>query len=751
MTEMMLPESSAPVTSEGEGPSIGQLVARYAALFRKYFWIALLTGALGGGAAWGWVRQQPKIYESRSKLLFLQSAQNIFGKDIERVELLTPGGRWQFEEFWNTQREVMQSREFAERVVRRGGLLAREGFVPTSDAEGKPLSEEERIKRAAAKVRSMVTVGQQPNSRVAIFTVRTTDPKIAQIVASEYAHAYVDYTREFQSGGLSQLIQWFDGYVGSKRKELNEAQRALIDFKKDRGILSVSYESRQSVTGATMDALIQQLNVVRMELLAEESLLTQIREMERRGEDLRAIGQLLDSAAMTSAIQREALLTERLAQLKGLGHLEKNRDVAASQAELDAVRKNIADEIARTKAAVRNKVETLKRREVQLKRELDRIKAEALELDTLGVEYSQLRDNAENLKKLYESVLGRSEELDINSMYESKIVQLFEDAEVPGAPVSPNVPLVILIGLGVGLALGVAMIISIDLLDNTVRSEEHVLRHTSRPILAMLPKVDEEVFKEIPTAAASLDRIVHIAPRSSFAEGIKTLRTNLMFIAPDNPPRMLLVTSPGPGEGKTMCSSNMAIALAQSGLRTLIVDTDLRRPRVHKAMSCPNKVGLVNVIVDEVGLDEAIQPTEIENLFVLPCGSAPPNPAELLHTARFRQIVRDLEGKFDRVIFDSPPLGAVSDALVLGHMVDAVVLILKFGQTRRELLRRSIEQLETVGAPFMGCVLNDIDASNSGYGYSYYYYYRYDGDSDSAPERKKAKKAKSGSPDALAG
>jgi polysaccharide biosynthesis transport protein len=745
MTETMLPESRAAVTSEGEGPPIGQLVARYMALLKKYFWIALITGAIGGGAAWAWSKQQPRIYEAKSKLLFQQSAQNIFGKNIERVEMMDPGNRFQFEEFWNTQREVISSRDFAEKVVRRGNLLQRDGFVPATDADGKALSEEARTKLATAKVRGMMTVSRQPNTRVALFTVRTTDPKLAALIASEYAHTYVDYTREFQSGGLSQLIQWFDGYVGSKRKELNDAQSALIDFKKDRSILSVSYESRQNVTGATMEALISQLNEVRMKLLAEEALLTQIREMERRGEDLRAIGQLLDSTAMTAAIQREALLNERLAQLRGLGHLEKNRDVAASQSELDEVRKHISEEIARTKATVRNKVETLKRRETQLKRELESIKQEAIELDTLGVEYSQLRDNADNLKKLYESVLGRSEELDINSMYESKLVELFEDAEAPGAPVSPNVPIILIIGLGLGLALGVGIIVLIDVLDNTVRSEEHVLRYTSKPILAMLPKVDEEVFKEIPTAAASLDRIAYIAPRSSFAEGMKTLRTNLMFMAPDNPPRLLLVTSPGPGEGKTMCSSNMAIALAQSGLRTLIVDTDLRRPRVHKAMDCNNKVGLVNAITGEMTLDEVIQPTEIENLFVLPSGANTPNPAELLHTARFRQIVRDLADKYDRVIFDSPPLGAVSDALVLGHMVDAVLLILKFGQTRRELLRRSIEQLETVGAPFMGCVLNNIDASSGSY--SYYYYYRYDGGEEGAPPKKRGKK---GSPDALA-
>jgi capsular exopolysaccharide synthesis family protein len=734
----MLPESRAAVTSaDEEGPPIGQLVARYWSLIKKYFWIALITGAIGGAAAWTWVDRQPRIYESQSKLLFQQSGQNIFGKSIERVEMLDPGSRWQFDEFWNTQREVMRSREFAERVVRRDNLHEHAFFAHISAS-----SEEERIKKVAGHVRGMIQLALQPSTRVAVFTVRTTDPEIAAKIASEYAQAYVEYTREFQSGGLTQLIEWFDGYVGSKRKELNEAQRALIDFKRDRGILSVSYESRQNVTGATMEALIQQLNLVRMELLAEDALLLQIRDMEKRGEDLRAIGQLLSSATMQSAIQREAALVERIAQLKGMGYLEKNRDVSAAQAELDAVRAHITEEIGRTKSAIRNKVETLRRREAQLKRELDRVKADAIELDTLGVEYSQLRDNADNIKKLYESVVGRSEELDINSMYESKIVQLFEDAEAPTAPISPKVPLVLAIGLGVGLLLGLMIIILIDLLDQTVRGEDQVLRYTNKPILAMLPRIEADVLKGLPSSAASVDRIAHVAPRSSFAEGIKTLRTNLMFMAPDNPPKLLLVTSPGPGEGKTMCSTNMAIAMAQSGLRTLIVDTDLRRPRVHKAMACDNKIGIANVITGESKLEDAIQTSEIENLFVLPAGTIPPNPAELLHATAFREIVRELGQRFDRVIFDSPPLGAVSDALILSHMVDAALLILKFGQTRRELLRRSIEQLETVGAPFMGCVLNHIDASSSAYSYAYYYSYRYDSHEDELDAARRKTRAK---------
>ncbi|MEM1347470.1 MAG: CpsD/CapB family tyrosine-protein kinase, partial [Myxococcota bacterium] len=199
------------------------------------------------------------------------------------------------------------------------------------------------------------------------------------------------------------------------------------------------------------------------------------------------------------------------------------------------------------------------------------------------------------------------------------------------------------------------------------------------------------------------------------------------------------MSMPTTAQGKLLrnSSASSTVAMAQSGLRTIVVDSDMRRPRIHKAFGGRNGKGLSSILTDDMPLAEAALETDVENLEVLTCGPIPPNPSELLHTTRFQRLLEELDERYDRVIFDSPPLGAVSDGLVLSHSVDAVLLILKFGQTRRETLRRAIEQLVTVGAPFMGCVLNDIDASTGGYGYSYYYYrYNYDDRADSSDDMK---------------
>jgi len=735
----MNPGAGEPAQSSEDQVQAWQIVSRYLALLRKFFWIFILSSTVTTTVAYFYTENQPRLYSSSSKILFLSSQPNIFGKQIERVDLIDPGQVWQFQQFWNTQREILRSTKFAERVVKQGGFLDRPGFIPET-RDGKPLSEEERVALGASRVLGATSLSLTKDSRVVVIDATGNDPEVIAALANSYAEAYISYTAELQTGGLNQMVTWFDGYVTTKREELDGAQRKLHTFKRNNNILSISYESRQSLTGENMSSINQQLNEVKSKLAREESLLSQLGEMKRRKEDMRVIAEIVSAAGLKGAIEREALLRERLAQLRGRGYLENHRDVLAASKELEAVEATITNEIDRLEQGIENRVGTYKRERTRLKRELDALKSEAFELDGLGVEYSQLRDSAENLKELYRTVLKRSEELDINSMYENKSVQLLERANAPRRPISPNLPLNLIAGFILGIALGVAFIIAIDTLDTTVRSQSDVSRYTSRPILGTLPSVDSSIIKNVANAegGAPLDKLTHIAPKSSFAEGIKTLRTNLMFMSPDNPPKFLLVTSPGPSEGKTMMSINMAIAMAQSGLKTIVIDSDMRRPRIHKAFGGRNKKGISSILTGDMPLAEAVLETEVENLEVLTCGPIPPNPSELLHTTRFQRLLDELDERYDRVIFDSPPLGAVSDGLVLSHSVDAVLLILKFGQTRRETLRRAIEQLVTVGAPFMGCVLNDINASVGGYGYSYYYYrYNYDDRPDGSDDMKK--------------
>ncbi len=725
MSESLFTESHASAAPPQEGKPLDQLLRQYWQLFRRYFWILLVTSALVTTAAYFWTQRQPRIYSASSKIIFHTSQSGVFGKNIERVDLLDAGSSWMFTQFWNTQREVLRSREFALRIVERGDLLNNPNFSSApAEASAPAPSQDQRRLKVATRLLSMTTVELLPDSRVAMVTVRVSDPKLAAQLATLYAKTYVEYTREFQTGGLNQMIQWFDSYVQGKRGELDAAQRKLHQFKRDNAILSISFESRQNLTSSNLTSINDQLNLLETKLATEESLLRQIEQMERGGEDMRVLAEMVSAATLSEALAREALLREKLAQVKGNGYLDGVREVKAVAEELRVVQENIRADIDRIKVGIKGRAGTLRRERDRLKGELSKLTEAAMRLDELGIEYNTMRDSADSLRQLYESVLKRSEELDINSMYESQNIQVLEEATVPGGPISPNLPLNLLIGLALGLGLGAAIIVLIDAMDNTVKREEHITRYTERPILGLLPRVNSSVLKNLPTVGKlnPVDTITHIAPRSAFAEGIKALRTNLMFIAPDQPPQVLMVTSPGPGEGKTMTSANMAIAMAQSGLKVLLIDADMRRPRVHTVFGDDNAKGLSDLLKGELTLEEVLNSSDVEGLSYITSGPIPPNPSELLHHPTCKALIATLRERYDRIIFDSPPVGAVSDPLVLSRSVDGALLILMMGKTRREQLRRALEQLVTVGAPLMGCVLNNIDSSNSEYAYSYYRY-----------------------------
>jgi len=711
--------------SEEGGDSPARLISYYWGLLRKFYWIILITSIVGVSIGYFWTKQQPRLFRASSKVIFHQNKNNVFGKGIERVDLLEQGGSWQFEQFWNTQKEVLGSRWFAERVAVKVGMLEGDKYIPLTRGDGTALTEDERLRIAIGRVRGMMKVDLQRDSRVALVEVTGSDPAFVTEMSNAIAHAYIDYTKEFQSGGLNQIINWFDKYVGDKRQELTDAQFALHKFKRDRNILAVSFEEKQNFTGSDMHSVNSQLNDVKNDLSAQRAFLAQMNKMLKEGVDPVDVARFAENESVSSFVSRRDDLKLRLADLSTVFG-EKHESVRAVQDQLEIVEARLEQEIRRTMNEVEGQIGRLQLHQASLEGRLQELTNQAFELNEVGLDYGVLRDREETLRQLYETVLKRSEELDINSLFESNNIQILESAEQPGAPFSPNLPYNLGIALLIGIAFGGGIIFLIAALDNTMRTEDDVNRYTRAPVLGALPEVDAATIKGLANQA-SLDVITHVAPKSSFAEGIKTLRTNLMFMSANEPPKLLLVTSPGPGEGKTLISTNMAIAMAQSGLRTLIVDNDLRRPRVHKALSVKNTRGVSEIAAGEARADDVIVATDIENLWVLPAGHIPPNPTELLHTKRFEEMLTELNGKYDRVILDSPPIGAVADALILSRFVDAVLLVVKYGTTRRETFRRSVDQLDAIGAPLMGCVLNDIKKDAAGYGYSYYYYrYNYE-------------------------
>jgi capsular exopolysaccharide synthesis family protein len=352
-------------------------------------------------------------------------------------------------------------------------------------------------------------------------------------------------------------------------------------------------------------------------------------------------------------------------------------------------------------------------------------------LNKLSLDYQRLKRDVDTNGKLYDMVTSRMKEADITSALPFNNVRILDRALVATVPFKPNIPRNLISGLLLGLFLAIALVCSRAALDTTIKTQEDIESFLGVPFLGLLPAIET---KKAPASTAigraalqeqTLDRDVHVMhnPKSTPAECARFIRTNLMFMSPDKPIKTLVVTSAGSQEGKTTTAVSLSVVMAQAGSRTLIVDTDMRRPRLHRVFDIPNDIGISSVIVGEATLDQAIRKTATENLDVLVCGPMPPNPAELLHTDRFRELVAELAKRYDRVIFDTPPAGPVTDPVVLGTHVDGTILVVKCEKTNKDIARLTIRMLTDAQARVLGAVLNDVDIHAKRYGRAYYSYY----------------------------
>jgi capsular exopolysaccharide synthesis family protein len=325
--------------------------------------------------------------------------------------------------------------------------------------------------------------------------------------------------------------------------------------------------------------------------------------------------------------------------------------------------------------------------------------------------------------------LTKLNDVDLLSTLETTNIQILDRAQPPTIPARPRKLFNIGVSGLVGLLLGVLLSLFIEYLDNTVKSTEDVDRLLGLPSLGVVPALESLEKKSrlaLPRLNGSKQQahpilIVDDHHRSSFAEAFRSLRTSVLLSNAERPPRTILFTSSSPGEGKTTTAVNMALSLAQTGARVIVVDGDLRKPGLHKMFGMKNQPGLSTYLTRAIDLPTVVDHNRFENLSVIPSGPIPPNPSELLSSSKMREAVKLLSQQYDFVVIDSPPI-STPDALILSTLVDGVIMVIRCGQTPRDLVHRAKQSLDDVNAKIFGVVLNRVDVNQDGY---YYYYYRY--------------------------
>jgi len=669
--------------------------------------------------------RQTKIYDATCTIIIDLAAPRVLDKEqLQEVVETGTGGYWYSREYYETQYRVIRSRAVAQRVADKLQLGANPKFLGI-DAISDPGEREAARLRSdpIAVLEDNLKVEPVKDSRVVKIRYEDPDPELAAIIANTVAEAYISESLAVRSSTTASASDWLEQQLADLERKLDDSGKSLFEFKRNHDIVATSWEDRQSMVSqrlTTINDALTKARVRKAELQARNEAIEGLGSaVEKGGPEVESLQPVAASQAIQQIKVRYLDARSECADLR-VRYLEDHPKLEACDKKLALAKQGLEEQIRTALGAARREYQEVTKTERNLLALLNDTKSDAFGLNQHERDYLELKRAYDNNQRLYELVLKRLKDTGVTGMLQASNVRILDRARPAERPIRPSTTKNLALAVLLGLLGGVALAFAAEYLDTSITSQEQVEERLGITFLGIIPSIERN--KE----GAPQDLFVHTNPKSAVAECLRAVRTNLLFMSPDKPLRTILVTSSGPQEGKTTTATSLAITMAGSGNRVLLVDADMRRPRVHRIFGEDNSVGLSSLILGEGRLDETVRETVIPNLHVLPCGPVPPNPAELLHTAAFQRLLGEMAARFDRVIVDSPPVGVVADAVVMATHVDGTLLVLKAGRTSREVARQAVRQLRDVNAPIFGAVLNDLDLQNQRYGqYAYYYQYGY--------------------------
>ena len=641
-----------------------------------------------------------------------------------------------------TEVKILQSDLLALQVIRELNLDRRPEFggkslsSPSLDLAPDPLQvDPARASVVVGGFKSGLRVALSPNSRIIEVHYRSADPQMAANVVNTLMQTYVENNFKARFESTMQASDWLQKQLVDMQMKVETSQEKLVRYQKEHEILGI--DEKQNIITAKLDELNKALTAAESERMDKEAFYRMVESgdpdtivssaggLDKDTSDSQSESQLLETLRTKQAdlkIQAADLNTQFGPSYPKLAQL--NNQLKEIDAQTQGEMKKIASK-------VRGRYMTSLRRENMLRDALEKQKQEANKLNESAIEYNLLKRDSETYRTLYEGLLQKLKEAGVSAGLKSNNFRIVDGARAPTGPIEPNVPRNLLFALVLGLASGVGVAFLLEGLDNTIRTTEQAQMISGLAPLGMIPLGSKSARdgsnpKRLVIAASkeAVELVTQVRPQSQMAESYRALRTSLLLSNLGSPPKVIMVTSSLPQEGKTTTSINCAVVLAQKGVRVLLIDADLRRPSIHKTLGMGPRTGLSNVLTGSTTLEQAIVRTPIlPNLYILPAGTPPPNPAELLASTNMRDVLAQLREEYDHIVIDTPPSLSVTDAVVLSPRADAVVLVIRSGQTTKQALRRARDLLAQVNAKVVGVLLNAVDLSSP----DYYYYYEYQG------------------------
>ncbi len=629
-----------------------------------------------------------------------------------------------------TQVNVLKANALALQVIRTMHL----GNNGQPAAPGKPAANLD-VSREDALLNSFhanLKVANVPNTRLIELRYTSPDPRLAADVVNTLARAYIEQNVRSRYESTMEGVEWLQNQLADLQIKVEQSQEKLVKYQKEHDILGL--DEKQNITTQKLDELNKELTQAEADRIQKESIFTLAR---KSGVDKVPGGQ--GDLAQKLHDQLVDLHTQEAQMTLQFG--PNWPKVIELKTRISEIEKQIRAENDGNLRKVEMAYAAALQRESMLRAALNRQKQDANTLNESAIEFNLLKRDAESNRQLYENMLAKLKESALAAGLRSTNIRLVDPARVPSAPAQPNIPRNLAMSLVLGLACGIGLAFILEAVDTTVRTPSDAEVTAALPALGVIP-IDAarnarnlliaapKAIAKTATAGAKPGPAVSVRPRSDVAEAYRSLRTSILLSSPAGPPRVLLVTSALPQEGKTTTSANVALTLAQHGKRVLLVDADLRRPGLDKAFGFRATEGLSTVLNGGTPYESVLrQAPHQPNLTLLPAGPTTQHPAELLGSSTMVNLVARWRQDYDHVVIDTPPVLSVTDPVLLSVIVDSVVLVVRSGSTNRPALKRASDLLNQVRAPLLGVVVNAMDFESADYYYYYSYYsgskYRY--------------------------
>lgn len=705
-------------------------------LKHRFLILGCFLGVLAIGAALTLL--MTPIYTAKATLQINREADRVFNSESVRPsESLVQG-----EEFFQTQYGLLRSRSLAERVIESLGLASSDASLEAMGVEPPPATgsaaAQASRRRAAAlgAVQGGLSISPVRGSRLVAVGYDNPDPEVAARIANGFAENFIqaNLDRKFESSSYAR--EFLEERIAQTKDRLESAERQLVAYAANQQIINISEPNEDGSAGGSSQSLTSN-NLVALNAALGEARAARVAAEERwrsaRTSDLMTLPEVLQNPTIQRLTEQRAVLDASYQQKLSI-YQPDYPEMLQLKAQIEEAEGQIQTIAGNIRSSIQSQYEIAARQERSLQGQVTGLTGDVLDLRDRSIQYNILQRELDTTRTLYEGLLQRYKEVGVSAGVTANNISIVDEATPPTAPSKPNLFLNIALSAFLGLGLGLTAALVLEALDETLATPDDAESKLGVPVLGVVPLLE----KGQTTAEALADL------RSGFSEAYYSLRTALQFSTPDGAPSSLLITSARPAEGKSTTAYAVALNLARVGRRVLLVDGDLRNPSMHRVVGVENERGMSNLLSGSADLASVVQRTSLENLFFIPCGPLPPNPAELWGGDRLRQVLIEARNSFDHVVIDGPPVLGFADSPLLAASVGGVMFVVESRGTRRGQARGALRRLKVGRAHLLGAVLTKFSAKSASYGgYDYAYDYKY-GSEPGATETGNARKGKRG-------